>query len=447
MLVGGFLLTQFFQDYVEDRFQTELEGYLQRLTQVVEIGPNGAARVMGPVGTEFENQASGYYWQILLTAGQAMISPSLWDEQLRLRAELPVSGKVGRYRINGPDGNTLQVLDSVTTFPAPKPKGGGKSPDVPVRLAVAVDRSSVDKAVGDFRNVLMISLGALGLGLILAIIIQVWFGLRPLRRMRSALAAVREGRAEKMQGEYPDEVLPLVHDLNALIEHNAQVVDRARTHVGNLAHALKTPLSVLTNEAAGGQPAAETVAAQTRAMRRHVDHYLARARTAATSGVRGVRTPVRETAEALARTLARIHVEKGLDISVRGGSYLAFRGERQDLEEILGNVMDNACKWASTAVTVRVGAESGQLRILIEDDGPGLSDEEMQAAMKRGQRIDEATPGSGLGLSIVQDIAALYGGSVGLARSRLGGLQVAIMLPAAHFDPDAVDAEEDEDAL
>lgn len=402
---------------------------------------------MGPVGTDFENQASGYYWQIQVAGRQAMISPSLWDEQLRLKSDIPASGKIARYRINGPDGNFLQVLDSLTVFPGPKSKDGKKSAEVPVRLAVAVDRSSVDRAVGDFRNVLIISLGALGIGLIFAIIIQVRFGLKPLRRMRTALAAIRDGRAEKMQGEYPGEVQPLVRDLNALIEHNAQVVDRARTHVGNLAHALKTPLSVLTNEAASGDPSAETVAAQTRAMRRHVDHYLARARTAATSGVRAVRTPVREVAEALARTLVRIHVEKGLDISVKGGSYLAFRGERQDLEEILGNVMDNACKWARSAVTLRVGAESGQLRILIEDDGPGLSDEEMQSAMKRGERIDEATPGSGLGLSIVQDIAALYGGNVALARSRLGGLQVAIMLPAAHFDPDAVDAEDEEDAL
>ncbi len=448
LVVGGFLLVGLFREYAESQFERELTGYLERLTQVVELNEKGIPRVTGPVALPFESQASGYYWQVAVPGKRTMISPSLWDEELELPA--PATGaaadKLRRYLISGPDGNTLQVLESITAFPGPRARGAKKPPDVQVRLAVAVDRSALDAAVGDFTWILVVSLGALGLGLIFAIVVQVRFGLKPLGRMREALADIRTGKAERMKGEYPAEVTPLIEDLNAVLGHNADIVNRARTHVGNLAHALKTPLSVLTNEAAGGQPSAETVAAQTRAMRRHVDHYLARARTAATSGVLGARTQVRETAEALARTLARIHVEKGLEINVKGGAYLAFRGERQDLEEILGNVMDNACKWARSEVVVRVGAESGALRITIDDDGPGLTDEEMAGAMRRGERIDEDTPGSGLGLSIVRDISALYGGGVALARSRLGGLQVVLMLPAAHFEPDATDGPED-DAL
>jgi signal transduction histidine kinase len=225
-------------------------------------------------------------------------------------------------------------------------------------------------------------------------------------------------------------VAPLAQELNALLSHNAAVVERARTHVGNLAHALKTPLSVLMNEAAVGNEAiTETVRKQTELMRRQVDHYLVRARTAATGGVLGARSDVAQVVDDLHRTLAIIHRDRALDIRTTCPPALLFRGERQDLEEILGNLMDNACKWADSRVAVTAHVEAGRLVIDVDDDGPGLAPEQRSKVLERGTRLDESVPGSGLGLAIVRDIAGLYDGQLQLGQAPLGGLRATLVLP------------------
>ncbi len=300
------------------------------------------------------------------------------------------------------------------------------------RYAVAGDLAEVAAEIRPFRVTLAWSLGVLGLGLVAAVLIQVHFGLEPLRKLRIALARIRAGRAERIEGDFPGEVEPLVEEANALIAHIGEVVERARTHVGNLAHALKTPLSVIANEAAAGEgPLAETVARETRLMQTRIEHHLARARTAASAGVIGQRAEAAPVIDALTRTLAKMYADKGLSFDSTVDDGLAFRGDAQDLEEMLGNLMENACKWAISEVRVTAAMAGGRLSIAVEDDGPGLKPDDRARVVARGARLDESVPGSGLGLNIVSEIAALYGGTLRLDAAALGGLRAEIDLPAA----------------
>jgi signal transduction histidine kinase len=264
------------------------------------------------------------------------------------------------------------------------------------------------------------------------VFIQVRVGLQPLRRVEESLARIRSGAAQRLEGHFPAEIAPLAAELNSLIEHSAEVVGRARTHVANLAHFLKTPLTVLVAEAdANPGPLADSVKRQAGVMRRQVDHYLTRARTAGALNALGNRTLVAPVLEDLARVMARIHTARGLDIAVECPPTLYFRGERQDLEEMAGNLMDNACKWAKTRVLVDVTALGGRsFRVKVVDDGPGMAPEDRGRVMDRGERLDESVPGSGLGLSIVRDISKLYGGGLTLEKASIGGLCAQLTLPA-----------------
>jgi signal transduction histidine kinase len=306
-----------------------------------------------------------------------------------------------------------------------------------LRYAVAGDLAQVEEEFRPFMVTLIWSLGILGAGLVAAVLIQVYIGLKPLDRLRIALGGVRTGRTERLEGDFPSEVRPLVDEANQLISHIDEVVERARTHVGNLAHALKTPLSVLANEAdrADG-PLAETVMRETNAMQERIGHHLTRARTAATAGVLGQRTELVPVLDGLARTLKKMHADKSLAIEIScpgdGDAALAFHGDAHDLEEMLGNLMDNACKWAEQRVRITAApAPQGRLSISVEDDGPGLRPEQREIVLARGKRLDENVPGSGLGLAIVEEVAGLYEGSVSLDHAPLGGLLVVLDLPAA----------------
>jgi signal transduction histidine kinase len=278
---------------------------------------------------------------------------------------------------------------------------------------------------------LILALAILGFGLVLATFFQVRFGLLPLRAIRHDLAAIRSGDAESLEGELPDEIRPLQTELNALIQSNRDVVDRARTHVGNLAHALKTPLSVISNEARShGGLLSDKVVEQAEIMRTQITHHLDRARVAARSGVIGDVTDVAPVLEALKRALDRIYGERGIKLEVHASPDLKFQGEKQDLEEMAGNLMDNACKWAKARVSVTADSGPGEsLTVTVDDDGPGLTKAERERAVKRGQRLDESKPGSGLGLSIVADLAHLYKGRFELEPSPNGGLRARLTLP------------------
>ena len=424
LVVSGLALAALFVDHVERGFDRRISILLESLVAVAEISPAGDLQISDPPGEpRFRQPYSGWYWQVDSGGQVPRRSPSLWDDTLS-----PGTGNVdrpNRYEIDGPRGHRLRVLERAITLPGS---------DAKFTFAVAADTAELEAEIRPFTVTLAWSLGALWAGLIAAAVIQVRFGLRPMRRIRAALSEVRAGRDDRLHGEFPAEVRPLVDELNAHLGQIDDVVARARTHVGNLAHALKTPLSVLGNEAERGEgPLAETVKRQTEAMARRVDHYLVRARTAASAGRIGARTEVAPVLDDLGRTLERIHVARGVTIAIECAGSLVFRGDRQDLEEMIGNLLDNACKWAAEEIQVDATLNGSLLHIVIQDDGPGLAADDRDRAFTRGDRLDEAVPGSGLGLSIVREIAELYGGGVELGVSERGGLKVEIVLPAAEI--------------
>jgi signal transduction histidine kinase len=263
---------------------------------------------------------------------------------------------------------------------------------------------------------------------------MVRLGLSPFNELRERLASVHQGKNRRVEGRYPSEVQPLVDDLNALLEHRDQMVRRAIAKAGDLAHALKTPLAVLAHEAdlaekAGQEELAAVVRQQIERMRRQADYHLAHARAAASGAAPGAHCSVVASAEGLARTLLRLHAGRGLEIQVAVDPAHAVRAGREDLDEMLGNILDNACKWARSRVLVASSAEDPFVVITVDDDGPGLDVSMREAVLQRGVRADEASSGSGLGLAIVRDLVELYGGSVALSDSRMGGLSVRLRLP------------------
>jgi signal transduction histidine kinase len=289
-----------------------------------------------------------------------------------------------------------------------------------------------------FDRALAITFFILAAVLLLTTGFQVRFGLAPLKRISESLAAIRSGTAERLEGEFPVEIAPLARETNALIEANREIVERARTHVGNLAHALKTPLSVMVNEAAtrGDDPFAAKIREQAGIMRDQVAHHIERARLAARLTVIGTVTDVVPVVTALARTMEKTHHDRKLAIGIDAPEHARFRGERQDLEEMVGNLVDNACKWAQSQVAIEVIPERIEpnrdvIRVVVDDDGPGLSPSEREQVARRGRRLDETKPGSGLGLSIAVELAALYGGAVTLGTAPIGGLRAELLLPGA----------------
>ncbi len=424
LVVAGIVLAGLFRDHAERGFEAQLRWQLDRLAAFSEVRPGGSLKLKRLlVDPRFGTPYSGWYWQVAGPSGPVLRSRSLWDKALDIDPASALAAEPRRYTTVGPGNQVLRGLRRNVTFPGSRHV---------YQIAIAADVSELNAAIRDFTTTLVVSLAVLGAGLLAAVILQVRYGLSPLRRLRAALAAVRSGRATRLVGRFPDEVAPLANELNALLEHNAAVVERARTHVGNLAHALKTPLSVIAN-AVAKRPGtlAETVGQQIAAMSDFINHHLARARTVAAGRVLGTRTDVATVAAELERTMARVHADRGVTITVEGDDDLVFLGERQDLQEMLGNLMDNACKWGRSTVCVTLARLGERLDLRVEDDGPGLAPEARARVFDRGRRFDETVPGDGLGLAIVRAVADLYGGSVSLAESALGGLAANLDLPAA----------------
>jgi signal transduction histidine kinase len=289
-------------------------------------------------------------------------------------------------------------------------------------------------AVDRFTGVLAASLGGLGVLLALAALGQVAVGLAPLTTMQQALQRVREGRQHRLEGRFPNELQPLIDEFNGVLDRNAEVVDRARAQAGNLAHALKTPLAILRQAARTTEPSgfSALVVEQVQVAERQMHWHLARARAAATQGVPGQRTAIGPVLASLLRAMDKLHADRHLDLGAEAvAPDLAFAGEEQDLQEMLGNLLDNACHNARGEVTVKAQRAGRSLRITVDDDGPGIAPEQRAAVLQRGVRLDENRDGSGLGLAIVVDLAQLYGGDVTLDRADAGGLRVTLSLPAA----------------
>jgi signal transduction histidine kinase len=434
LIVGGLILSGVFRGAVQSSFDDQLNFDMEGLVAAAEADAPDHVQVAGRfVDPRYERVFSGWYWQIQPDAAPGAPperSNSLFDYTIRPGA-LTTTNNLNWGYAAGPDNQRLRVLERRIAFPAPR--ADGQPANRNFRFLVASDVAEIEANIVSFNRTLFWSFAALGFGLIAAILIQVRVGLVPLRKVSEALARIREGHARRLEGEFPSEIQPLVTELNSLIAHSAEVVGRARTHVANLAHFLKTPLTVLANEAsAAGGPLADAVLRQVTSMRRQVDHYLARARAAGALDVLGSRTELAPVIADLARVLPRMHADKQLTVAVDMEDGLAFRGEREDLEEMVGNLIDNACKWARSQIRVEAHAiDARRFAVHVGDDGPGLPAEERARAMERGERLDESVPGTGLGLAIVRDIAKLYGGAFTLAESALGGLEARLELPRA----------------
>jgi signal transduction histidine kinase len=436
-VAAGVLLGDLFKSAVERNFDERLHAVLDGLLSNVDVarGGQGLAMQSALADTRFALPLSGWYWQVTPLgedAGGRLVSASLLDQQLAPAADQLAdrdSDGVARFYLQDAKGTQLRGIEQRYSFPGS---------DRQYSIIVAGNFDELKGEIWAYTNTLVLVLAFLGLGFLGSVIVQVRYGLRPMNALRGELNAIREGQSDKLVGEYPEEIEPVARELNLMIQANAEIVDRARTQVGNLAHALKTPLSVLTNEASNHPgPLAQKIKEQTHIMRDQVSLYLDRARRAARAQTLGSATGVKTVVDAIARTLARIHHDKNIKVNVVVPETLRFRGEQQDLEEMVGNLLDNAFKWATRqiAVTARPLKEQGTdsriwLEIAVEDDGPGLPADRRAEALKRGRRIDETKPGSGLGLSIVSETASMYSGRIELDSAALGGLRTILTLPA-----------------
>jgi signal transduction histidine kinase len=432
LMLAGLALTEYYRATAEDVFEQRLEVYLRAI--VADVSESGEEGRTGPgqLGDpQFELARSGWYWQITRLDDEKheiKASRSLFAARLPKLSDLHVPAETGGMRRGdamGPDGRMLRIVERVIDVG-----------DIGVYLVqVAATTEETEGQIARFRWSLIVAFSLLAIALALGSAFQVRFGLRPLTLLQGELSTIRRGERARIEGAYPAEIAPLADELNLMISANRDIVERSRTQVGNLAHALKTPLSVIINEAdAAPSPLAGKVSEQAKVMRDQIAFYLERARAAARAGAIGATTEVAPVVEALLRVFAKIYAERGVVFSGGAPAGARFLGERQDLEEIVGNLLDNAGKWAARAVRLEVSLESGAagrrvLVVTIDDDGPGLAPHLRERAVARGQRLDETKPGSGLGLSIVTELAADYGGSLRLAESPLGGLRAQARLP------------------
>jgi signal transduction histidine kinase len=439
LVITGFVLSSLYREGVERAFDRRLGVYLRTLVADVatpedNVNPDKFSQSLGePL---FDLPLSGWYWQVKrLDPGKAetRASRSLWDGGLPglqdSGAPLSSTGSREGY-VQGPEDQRLRVVERAVDL----------GEEGHYLVSVAGDAAEIIDEVRAFDRALTLTFVILAVVLLLTTMFQVRFGLAPLNRISARLAAIRSGTAERLEGDFPVEIAPLARETNALIEANREIVERARTHVGNLAHALKTPLSVIVNEATAraGDAFADKVKEQADIMRDQVARHLERARIAARATVVGSVTEVEPVITALARTMEKIHRDKRIAIHVEADAQARFLGERQDLEEMVGNLVDNACKWTQSRVAIEIAMPTPEpaaarrtVQIIVDDDGRGLSPVEREQVAHRGRRLDETKPGSGLGLSIVVELAALYGGELTLGTAPIGGLRAELSLPAA----------------
>ncbi len=429
LIAGGLTLSLYHQHELQEAFDERLSVYLRAL--VAEVANGSSDEDPGSLGDpQFDLVASGRYWQITRVddgkKGEARTSKSLFTAQLPKLADLGIRPGVGGARsgtVTGPGGRSMRIVERTIDT--------GDNGIFLVQVASTTEEMS--SQIAGFDAALGVIFAMLAAGLLAVTAAQVRIGLRPLRQLEDSIEDVRLGEAQRIEGRFPPDVAPLADELNLLIAANHDIVERARVQVGNLAHALKTPLSVLTNEDPGDDGVlAAKVREQAAIMRDQVGYYLDRARVAARAGAIGPTTEVAPVLDGLHRTFGKIYRDR--DISMRAPEATRFLGEKQDFEEMVGNLLDNACKWSQARVEVEVGTEeaaAGRVNVVIhiDDDGPGLSATQRAEAVKRGKRLDETKPGSGLGLSIVSDLAAAYRGTFALDSGPLGGVRATLRLP------------------
>ncbi|MDR3406995.1 MAG: ATP-binding protein [Methylovirgula sp.] len=436
LLIAGIGLSALYRKSAETRFDERLGFYLRALVADIASPSEESRSQPFELGEpQFEIPLSGWYWQITrLDSAEPNIqsSRSLFAARLPQLAATGVPAGVGGARsgyVKGPDDKLLRIVERTID-----------TGDEGIYLVqVAATTAPMEAEVAGFELALIVTFTLLAAALVGSAALQMRYSLEPLWRLREGVAAIRRGQGERIVGEFPQDIAPLAGELNLLLDANREVVERARTQVGNLAHALKTPLSVIINEAdTEKSPLSDKVHEQAAIMRDQVTYYLDRARAAVRVGAIGNMAEVAPVTAGLVRTFEKIYRDRGIAFSADVPAQIRFRGERQDLEEMIGNLVDNAGKWARHQVTIAAApipaantAGKQFFRVTIDDDGVGLAPESREAAMRRGRRLDETRPGSGLGLSIVVDLAALYGGALRLDASPAGGLRAELELPAA----------------
>lgn len=430
LVVIATMISSLFREGSERGFESLLSAHLFNLIGAVGVDEQGALQGAPRLSDRrFTVPDSGWYWSVEpvsdSVSGRIDSLSMTGDIASPSPDETPFNAQFERrYVTLGLAGETIEVMESEYALGADNRI---------VRFRVMGNLTELDADIGVFERQLRLWLSVFGAGMIAINAIAILFGLQPLRRVRRSLAEIRAGAAQRLDGAFPVEIAPLAAETNALIESNRRIVERSRTQVGNLAHSLKTPLAVLTNEArAIGGAKGGLIADQATAMRQQVDHYLQRARMAAQRDTIVFRTPVAATLERMVRVVAKLNPHMRIDL-VLPEEEVVFAGEKEDLEEIAGNLLENAAKWGNEVVRVSVttGERAGQRRnfsLTVEDDGPGIPEEQTRDAMMRGGRLDETKPGTGLGLSIVADLVREYGGSLHLGRSRLGGLKAGVLL-------------------
>lgn len=433
---GGYALDRVLTTAVTRNFDDQLDYLVTSMIVSAELGPGGEVVLNRELADQrFLEPNSGAYWQISGKGFEPFPSRSLWDRKLRVNEvhddrdlhiydsdEFVDKSPQADRDPNDPSSQRLRIAERDLKLPG--------SP-VRWRFQVALSRETLDAQIAALRRTLVRSFVLLGLGLIVMVGLQTWYGLLPLRRVRTEIAKLRGGKSRRIEGSMPAEVAPMVEELNALVEHNDRQAEEARRHAGNLAHALKTPLSVIMNAAAAGQAdLAPTVIREARTMRRQIDHHLARARAVGRRGSAHSRAPVWPSIEAVERAVARLYPNVRIDVD--GPKDLVAHIERQDLDEILGNLVENAAKYGGGSVFITAAAQAGFVEIMVEDDGRGIPEADRIRIFDRGVRLDSGKPGTGLGMAIVRDVVEIYDGTVSLEESEdLGGLLVRLRLPAA----------------
>ncbi|ESY81960.1 ATP-binding protein [Mesorhizobium australicum] len=423
------LITTLYRQASERGFDSLLSAHLFNLIGSIGISDSGALTGSPDLGDlRFSEPNSGWYWSV--EPASEGVHGDLHSSSMTRTipspdvADVPFNANFQRsYAAQGINGEELVVFESEFVLDAKNRAA---------RFRVMGNKTELEQEIGTFQRRLLTYLSLFGIGMIAINAIAILLGLQPLRRVRNALAMVREGTAQKLDGRFPAEIEPLANETNALIENNKRIVERSRTQVGNLAHSLKTPLAVLLNEGrALGGAKGQLIAEQAASMQKQIDHYLQRARVAAQRDSVVYRTPVAPLVQRMVRVLQKLNPQTSLSLSLPA-TEIVFAGEREDLEELLGNLLENAVKWARSAVAVSVvplaGKDESLFEISIEDDGPGIPEDRAREALKRGRRLDETKPGTGLGLAIVADLVNEYGGALALDRSGMGGLKAAVRL-------------------
>ncbi|WP_348538844.1 ATP-binding protein [Sphingomonas alba] len=423
LLGGGYALDRVLTSSLVENFDKQLEYVLNAMIAASEIGPDGEVRFNRPPADQrFLEPYSGVYFQVSGEGADTFPSRSLWDRRLHVDPG-HYDVRLHTYDSREFEDEPLRIVERDVILP---------SSNIRWRFQVAQSREIIDHQIKELRTTLIRAFAALGIGLLVLAALQAFYGLWPLRRVRKEVVAIRSGTQRRISEDFPREIFPLVNELNQLLAHGEEQAEEARRHAGNLAHALKTPLTVITNAATAQAPdLADTVCREATTMRRQVDHHLARARAIGRRASAHARAQVWDSVEAVERAVTRLYPDVTVDIA--GDKQAAVAIERQDLDEMLGNLVENAAKYGNgrVFVTVEQVGDKG-VEILVEDDGPGIPAAERESIFQRGARLDTDKPGTGLGLAIVRDVAEIYGGSIRLEESEdLGGLLARLCLPPA----------------